>query len=125
MKKELIMAAVFLGLALVLWFAFLRPVPVRTARGVIRCKTFKAAGEYVQYPAGDRSGFRAPARIPMAEHYVLEIVLDGQPTALTYAVNTTAATAFDVGQQVDVEYQVRGIAPFWRRSYVVDVKRRD
>ena len=118
----MILAGVFLGVAVVIWFAMLRPVPVRTASGVVRCKTFKAAGEYLQYPVGDRSNFRTPTRIAMPEHYVLEIAVDGRSDQFRYAVNGTAATAFEVGQRVTLEFQTRGLPPFWRRIYVLDAQ---
>ena len=120
MNRQLIMSGVFLGVAGVIWFAFLRPVPVRTASGVVRTKTFRPEGQYVQYPVGNREGFRTPTTIQLAEHYVLDIEVDGQTGEFRYAVNTAGAAAFDVGQQVNIEYQTRGLPPFWRRVYVLD-----
>lgn len=122
MDRQLITAGVFLAVGGAIWLAFLRPVPVRTASGIIRSKTFAAAGQYVQYPVGDRQGFRSPTTIQMAEHFVLDIQVDGQSSQFRYAVNTTAATAFDIGQRVNIEYQTRGIPPFWRRVYVLDAQ---
>ncbi len=121
-KFQIVVAAVFLGLALGIWAAFLRPVPVRTARGVIRGKSFEAAGEYVQYQPGNRAGFYTPTTIPTSEHFVLRIQVDGQPKEIGYALNTVAAGAFQVGQPVRVDYQERGVPPFWHRIYITSVQ---
>jgi hypothetical protein len=79
----------------------------------------------VQYPVGDRKGFWAPATIPRAEHFVLGISVEGQPDELHYPISPRAASSYMVGQWVSVEYQKRGIPPFWQRSYVNDVKHVD
>jgi hypothetical protein len=120
-SKEMILAGVFLSFAVGIWLVFLRPVPVETATGTVRSKTFKPAGEYVQYQPGSRSSFRSATRIPIAECYVLGIEVTGEQDELRYAVNTTAATRFEVGQRVNIQYQRRGVPPFWRRVYVTDV----
>ena len=125
MKAQLALAGAFLGVALVIWWVFLRPVPVAIGQGMVRSKTFRPAGAYVQYPVGDRQGFWAPTTIPTAEHVVLGIAVGGQPEELRYPVSPSAAAGFDIGQYVAVEYQERGLPPFWRRSYVLDVKRQD
>jgi hypothetical protein len=122
MNRQLIMSGMFLVIGGLIWLVFLRPVPIRTASGVIRSKEFSPSGQYVQYPVGDRQGFRTPTTIQLAEHFVLGIDVDGRPDGFSYAVNTTAATAFDVGQRVNIEYQTRGLPPFWQRVYVLDAK---
>ena len=125
MKAQLALAGAFLGVALVVWWVFLRPVPVVVGQGMVRNKTYRPAGTYVQYPVGDRQGFWAPTAIPTAEHVVLDISVEGQSEELRYPVSPNAAANFDIGQHVAVEYQERGLPPFWRRSYVLDVKRQD
>jgi hypothetical protein len=122
MDRNLIMSAIFLGVAGVIWLAFLRPAPIHTTAGVIRSKDFATGGQYVQYPVGSRPGFRTPTTIQLADHFVLTIEVDGQSKAFRYAVNTTAAAAFDVGQRVNIEYQTRGLPPFWQRVYVLDAR---
>ncbi len=122
-SRELVMAGVFLAVGAVIWLVFLRPVPIRTTEGVIRSKTLKPAGEYVQYPVGNRQGFRSPTTIQLAEHFVLGIQADGQSDEWTFAVNTAAAPAFEIGQRVTMEYQRRGLPPFWQRVYVLDAQR--
>jgi|SRR5688500_18713086 hypothetical protein len=125
MNRQLIMAGVFLAVGAVIWLVLLRPVPVKTATGVVRTKTFKPAGQYVQYPPGDRQGFRSPTTIQLAEHYVLDIDVSDQSDEFRYAINTAGAAAFDVGQRVNIEYQTRGLPLFWRRVYVLDAKPAD
>ena len=125
MERELGIAGAFLAAGAVIWLVFLRPVPVETARGVIRGKTFQAGGEYLQYQPGNRQGFRSPTKITMAEHYVLAIEVPGRDDTFRYAVNTAMAPSFDVGQVVEIEYQRRGVPPFWRRIYVLDARRVD
>jgi len=124
-KFQLAMAGIFLGFAVVIWLAFLRPVPVRSAVGVVRSRALAPAGEYVQYQPGSRSSFHTPTTISMPEHYVLGIQLDGHRTEMRYAANPVEASNFAVGQRVSVEYQERGLPPFWRRSYITDLKRAD
>lgn len=123
MSRQLVMSAVFLAVGAAIWLVFLRPVPVRTASGVIRSKTPKPAGEYVQYPVGSDRGFRSPTRIQLAEHVVLGIQVEGRQEEWTYAVNTAAAPTFAVGDNVTIEYQRRGVPPFWQRVYVLDAQR--
>ena len=125
MKAQLALAGAFLGVALVVWWVFLRPVPVVVGQGMVRNKTYRPAGTYVQYPVGDRQGFWAPTAIPTVEHVVLDISVEGQSEELRYPVSPNAAATLDIGQHVAVEYQERGVPRFWRRSYVLDVKRQD
>lgn len=120
--KEMVLAGIFLSFAAVIWLVFLRPVPVEKLTGIIRTKVFKPAGEYMQYQPGNRTSFRTPTRIPIEECYVLGIEVEGERDEFKYAVNTTAATRFEVGQRVVIEYQRRGFPPFWRRVYVTDVQ---
>lgn len=122
MNRQLIASAIFLAIAGVIWLVFLRPVPVRTTNGIVRSKQFKPEGQYVQYPVGDRPGFRGPTTVHLAEHFVLDIEVDGESSPFRYAVNTAAAAAFDIGQRVNVEYQTRGLPPFWRRVYVLNAQ---
>lgn len=121
-RFQFVTIAVLLCVALGIWFAFLRPAPIRTATGVIRSKTFQPAGAYVQYQPGDRSGFQTPTTIATAENFVLGIQVEGQPKELGYALNAVAASAFEVGQAVRIEYQERGIRPFWSRVYVTGIQ---
>jgi hypothetical protein len=120
-KLQLILAATFGLISVLIWFVFLRPVPKRSTVGVIRNKQFKPAGEYSQQPAGDRSGFRLPTRIPIAECYVFEIQVEGWPAAAHTSLNTVAAREFEVGQKVNIEYQERGIPFLWKRVYVINM----
>lgn len=118
----ILVALLFALIAGLLWFAFLRPVPVQTALGVIRSKSYKPAGEYWQQPVGNREGFWTPTRIPIAECYVFGILVEGRPGEARIARNTVEARAFNVGQRVQIEYVERGLPPIWKRIYVSDMK---
>lgn len=124
-KFQFVMASAFLVLALGIWVVFLRPAPLRTATGTIQSKTFQPAGAYVQYQPGTRQGFYTPTTIPTSEHFVIGIRVPGQPTELRYAANPTEASGLEIGQQVRVDYQERGVPPLWRRVYVITLKRPD
>ena len=125
MERQLITAGTFLVTGAVIWLVFLRPVPLQTTRGVVRSKTFHAAGEYLQYPPGSRQGFRNPTKITMAEHFVLEIEVPDSKEPFRYAVNAALAPGFEVGQKVELDYQRRGVPGFWRRVYVLEARRVD
>ena len=116
-------AAVCALFSLAVWYAFLRPVEQKSARGVVTGKRFKPAGEYVQYPGGARDGFYPPNRIPIAECYVLTIHVDELHADLGYAVNTLAAEVYQVGEAVNVQYVERSLPLVWRRIYLTQVTR--
>lgn len=118
-KLQLIIAAIFGLISISIWLVFLRPVPTKSAVGVIRNKQFKPAGEYTQQHAGQRSGFYAPTRIPIAECYIFEIQVEGWPEMARAALNTVAAQGFEVGQPANIEYQERGVPLIWKRVYVM------
>ncbi len=120
-KFQLVFSAVFLAAAAGIWLVLLRPVPARTATGVIRSKTFAPAGEYVRYESGNRYAQRTS--IPMAEHFVLGIQVPGRSEELRYPVDPRAAATFEIGETVRVQYLERGLRPFWQRAYVTDVQR--
>ena len=121
----LVVAIVFALIAGLIWFTFLRPVPVQKAVGIIRSKSFKAAGEYWQQPVGNRDGLWTATRIPIAECYIFGIQVDGRVGEARAPLNTGAAQAFNVGQRVEVEYIERGFPLIWKRVYVTELKRAD
>jgi hypothetical protein len=120
-KLQIIIAIIFGAASVVIWFTFLRPTATKFVAGVILSKRFKPAGEYWQQPAGQRSGFYAPTRIPIAECYVFEIQVERWPAAAHTSLNTVAAREFDVGHRVNIEYQERGIPLLWKRIYVLNM----
>jgi hypothetical protein len=118
-------AAVCALFALGMWFAFLRPAEIRLATGVITSKTYKPAGQYVQYPAGmRRDSFYSPNRIPIAECYILIMHVDELAADVGYAANIPEAETYNVGQQVTIRYQVKGIPGIWRRVFVLGLAHR-
>jgi hypothetical protein len=116
-------AAILGAFALLVWYVFLRPVEVRAGHGIITNKIFKPAGQYVQYPVGMRTGFFAPARIPIAECYVFTIQVEDLAADVGVAVNTLAAEEFNVGEPVKIQYQERSLPGIWRRVYVLRMNR--
>jgi hypothetical protein len=118
----IIAAALLAAVAVLLWWVFLRPVVRHTALGVITAKTFRPDGTHWQYHPGSDRGFRTPTRIPIAAAYVFRIHVEGLPADVRYALNTVAAERYDVGQQVAIEYEERGLAGLWRRVSVTDMK---
>ena len=118
----IVVASLFVLIAGLIWFAFLRPAPEQTALGVIHSKSYKPAGEYWQQPVGNRDGFWTPTRIPIAECYIFGIQVEGQAGEARIARNTIEAQAFNVGQRVQIEYVERGLPLIWKRIYVTDMK---
>ncbi len=118
----LIFAGLLLVFGLAVWFVFLRPVPRETAVGVVTQKTFKPAGQYWQFPTGERSSFFGPTRIPIAECYVFVIQAEGQPLPAAFSLNTVAAEQFAVGQKVAIVYEVRGLPLIWKVACVLEMK---
>jgi hypothetical protein len=114
-------AILFAVFAVGIWAIFLRPAPLKMARGTITKKTFKPAGTSWQYPAGLNRGFRTVTPIPIAEAYVFEVRVDGFEGPIFYSLNTVASQAFDVGRRVHIRYQERGIPFIWKRVYVLDM----
>src|SRR5215813_4797820 len=97
--KLLFLVSIFFALlAGGIWVVFLRPVPVKAAKGTITNKTFKPAGTYWQYPVGANRSFHTPTQIPIAEAYVFEISVEGVEGQIFYSLNTVASQAFNVGQ---------------------------
>jgi hypothetical protein len=113
-------ALVCAAIALLVWSAYLRPVPRQTSAGVIVQKVFQPAGTYTQQPSGIRGGFWTATRIPIPESYLFLIRLEGHPDDLRYALNTVAARDFAVGQRVTVTYEERGL--FRKRPVVLGME---
>jgi hypothetical protein len=121
----IVVTLVFASMAGLVWFTFLRPVPVRMAVGVVRSKSFKPAGEYWQQPVGNRDGFWTASRIPIAECYIFGIQVDGRVGEARVSLNTVESQAFDIGQRVQIEYVERGLPLIWKRVYITGMKSAD
>ena len=92
MTNGIIGSALVFGLiARLIWYAFLRPVPVQTALGVICNKSYQPAEEYWQQPVGCRDGFLTLTRIPIAECYVFGIRVERRSAEVRIARNTVEA----------------------------------
>jgi len=118
----LLIAAFCSVLSLLIWFVLVRPVEVKTVRGVITYKTFKPAGEYVQYPQPTRGGFYSPNKIPIAEGYLFGIHVDAISADVGYVLNTVASQSYEVGQNVTIQYEVRGLPLVWKHIRVVNMQ---
>jgi len=105
-----------------IWLVFLRPVPRLSAQGVITSKHYKPPGEYTQFPAGDRAGFRQPTRIPIAEGYLVEIAIEDSKESVIALLNSTEAQWYEVGTRVAFDYEERGVPLLWKRVYVLSVR---
>ena len=122
MKSLVIVGISFVVIAIVIWFIFLRPVPIQTASGTITQKSFKPAGTYWQYPSdATRGGFRMATPIPIAEAYVFEIKTNGFDSPIFFSMNTVASESFHVGQRVEIRYRLRGVPFLPKRVYVLDM----
>jgi hypothetical protein len=120
----LTLAGLFALASLLIALAFVRPVPRQTAAGIITAKDFKPADTYTHVQmTGRRNGFYSTTTIPIAECYVFTLGVEGWPEDARYALNTIAAKEFQVGQKVNIIYEVRSLPLFWKRVYVVDMMR--
>jgi hypothetical protein len=121
-KVYLILAVVFGLVFVALWVVFLRPVSTLTGTGTIASKTFRENATYWQTQPGLDRGMRTPTPVPIAEAYLFEITLDQGGEVVTYALNTQASQSFNEGERVVVQYQRRGVPPFWERAYVLTME---
>jgi hypothetical protein len=119
----MIVAGFFALLSLAIWFVFLRPVPRQIAVGVITAKHYKPAGTYTRSETlGRRSGFYTQTSIPIAAGYVFKVNVETLPFLARVALNVGAAEAFELGQTVRIEYQIRGVPGLWQRAYVLSMQ---
>lgn len=112
--------------AVVVAFVFLRRVTQLQSGGVVAAKWLAPASTYSQAHVGLQRGFRTPTPVPMPEHYVFEVRLDGDAAVpsgevVRYSLNTVAAERFEVGQRVRVVYERRGVPYIWSRIYVKEM----
>lgn len=117
------MAFVFAFLSLAIWFVMLRPTPTMTATGTVQRKTHKPEGEYWQYQAGDRPGFRVPTKITIAEAYVLQIESPDIAEPVYAVVNVIEAREYEVGDKVQLKYIQRSLPPVWSKKYVTEIEK--
>ena len=115
-------AVVFAVGAVLIWAAFLRPVPIQSTTAEVRAKTFKPAGTYWQQQVGINRGFRTPTPIAVDESYVLELYSGAIDSAGFFSVPTADESKYQVGQQVSIEYQRRGLPLFGYRTMVLSVR---
>ena len=105
----------------VIWLVFLRPVPEQTGMGVIEDKVFQAAHTVSRPPSGTKRQDWSSRQMQMPDQYVFAIRLEEGNTVTSYAMGAAGADHFDIGQNVRVRYQRRGLPPFWTRLYVLEM----
>ena len=105
------------------WYIFVRPVPRRSAEGVITKKTFVPARDLSGWLAGGRRESFTRRSVPIPDGYRFEIQVGGSSQLMTFWLEATAAKHFIVGEAVHVVYEERGLRPFWKRVYVRQMTR--
>ena len=120
-RNNLIVAVFFAATAPLIWFVFLRPMPVLLTSGTITSKTYRPPGTHWQFPAGSNRGFQSGNPIPIADCYGFEISVEGIKNPFRVALNTVTSEQFQVGQKVRLSYQERGIPFVWNRVYVLEM----
>jgi hypothetical protein len=125
MIKVFIFAACMFALASVLiWFAFLRPVPVQITIAVINAKTFKPAGTYWQQQVGSNRGFRTAIPISIAESYVLELHSEELGISGFFSISPSDSEQYHVNQKIVMEYQRHGLPLIGYKTTVLTVRPR-
>ena len=105
-----VFGALFAG---VMWFAFLRQVPEKTVRGRIVEKQPFEARTIVNHHTGEGSLYWNPRINTIPEGILFGVEVTGSPKRFLYGLNSSAAKEFEMGQEVDLTYQERGVPPFW------------
>ncbi|MGE5278312.1 MAG: hypothetical protein ACM3SU_15045 [Acidobacteriota bacterium] len=119
-----VIGAIVAGLA---YFVFVRPMPTGSRQAVIARKTFAPAHAITRYDASSaaRRQYWSQQRFTIPDSWVFELQIDGVADAATFSLEKSAGEAFQLGQRVRVKYQERGIPPFWKRVYVLEMKPAD
>jgi hypothetical protein len=115
-------AIFFAGVSLLIWVAFLRPVPTKETFGEIKTKTHKPAGTYWQQQVGLNRSFRTATPIPVAESYVLELYCPEINSSGFFAVSPEEQAEYKVGQKLLIEYQQKGLPGIGYKTIVLSIK---
>lgn len=113
----------FLIVSIAVWAVFLRPVARHTGRGTVRSRTYFEEGTYWQTHVGVSRGLRTPTPIPIAGGYTFLIELEGSGEEVSCSLSTLESEGYSTGDRVEVEYERRGVAPFWMRVYVLSMRK--
>lgn len=120
-KAQLILGALAVVFAIVMWAAFIRAVPTRAGVGTITGKTLKAARDVKNTPLNDGRSTLNPSSVRIPQGYAFEVELpDGAGTGVHY-LEEKFGEPFQVGQKVKVSYQVKGLPPLWKRTFVLEM----
>ena len=118
----LVVAAVFGLVALLTWFAFLRPVPVLQTLGVVKSIEHKPAGTFRQEQVGAQRGFRIAVDIPTEECYVLELYSKQLDVTGYISIALTDKDKYQKGQEVVMNYQLRGLPGIGYKTMVLSIE---
>lgn len=105
-----------------IWFAFLRPVPIQQTSAVVITTTHKPAGTYWQQQVGANRGFRTAIPISIAESYVLELYSEELDATGFYSVSPSEKDAYPVDGRVVMEYQRHGLPLIGYKTTVLSVR---
>lgn len=108
-----------------LFWVFVRPAASHTAAGVVVEKTFEDERSITRVKAGPRREVWSASRLRIPAGYLFAIRLNDGRGDVYYLMERVAGETFQVGQQVTVTYDERGIAPLWTKRYVRRMVRRD
>jgi hypothetical protein len=118
------LALIFFVAAGAIWYVFVRPVPLKTATGIITDCNFRAA-ETVQrsIPRTIRSLEYTPQDIhyTVPDRHVYRIRLDGNDTEVYFTAAASNLPPLDVGRAVRLVYIERYIPLIGRRAYVKEM----
>ncbi|MEM9744241.1 MAG: hypothetical protein AAF918_16270 [Pseudomonadota bacterium] len=106
-----------------IWFAFLRDVPIQRTTSVVVNKTYKPEGTYWQQQVGTTRAFRSATPITTAEQYVLELKSPDLDMKGFFPISKWDEADYEVGAQVIMHYQVRGLPVFGYRTVVTKIER--
>jgi len=120
-------ASVAACLVAVSYFAFLRPAVSRMADAAIERKTFSPSHTITRYDASSaaRRQYWNQQSFTIPDSWVFDLRIEGVMAPAKFSLEKSAGEAFHVGQRVRVKYQERGIPPFWKRVYVLEMKPAD
>ncbi|MDH5692828.1 MAG: hypothetical protein OEZ47_06970 [Gammaproteobacteria bacterium] len=120
-KLWIAVAGVFAIGAGLIWFSFLRPVPMMKTQAEVVAKTHKPAGTHWQQQVGLNRGFRTATPISMDESYVLELYSKELDATGFYSVNKFDQKDYEIGQKVTMEYKKHGMPVFGYKTTVYEV----
>lgn len=117
----MILVAIGLVLIVVLWAAFIRPVATLEGIGMITGKTLQTARDVTNTTTNEgRTEYHSSSvRVPQGYAFTVELP-EGKGTGVFY-LEEKFGEPFQIGQKVKISYQVRGLPPLWKRTFVLQM----